>query len=341
MNNIVATPNGRSGFSLAPQSLDEALRFADILSKSSIVPKDYQGSPGNILVAVQWGAELGLALAWEADDQAVASALDQLIVGDREAIVSSEWLGELDPDQWRRLLDLLVARTSSRRVVVVVRDVYPLVQARYSQAVKGEGFSGGFVDFARAHLPKLRNMAQVLATMRESLNADEFTVLHYEAIRGDLVRSLLAAGGIPAGSLDLSPGGSSAKPRNRSLSPGEITLLRRVNSELGADQAPMLAHLLEDRSGPSSGRQVLDDEALELLTQQFSSEVEAINAVHFADSRTLEIFGSLSGEVASPDAQSVSEDERSAAGFLLAELSSPVNRIRFRRIRKMLESLAG
>lgn len=58
--NVVAMPNGRSGFSLAPQSLDEALRFADILSKSSIVPKDYQGNPGNILVAVQWGAELGL-----------------------------------------------------------------------------------------------------------------------------------------------------------------------------------------------------------------------------------------------------------------------------------------
>jgi hypothetical protein len=59
-SSLVATPNGRSGFSLAPQSLDEALRFADILSKSSIVPKDYQGSAGNILVAIQWGAELGL-----------------------------------------------------------------------------------------------------------------------------------------------------------------------------------------------------------------------------------------------------------------------------------------
>lgn len=58
--NIVAMPNGRSGFSLAPQSLDEAMRFAEILSKSSIVPKDFQGNAGNILVAVQWGAELGL-----------------------------------------------------------------------------------------------------------------------------------------------------------------------------------------------------------------------------------------------------------------------------------------
>lgn len=60
-NDIITQPNGRSGFSLAPQSLDEAMRFADILSKSSIVPKDYQGSPGNVLVAVQWGAEIGLA----------------------------------------------------------------------------------------------------------------------------------------------------------------------------------------------------------------------------------------------------------------------------------------
>lgn len=58
--NVVAMPNGRSGFSLAPQSLDEAMRFAEVLAKSSIVPKDYQGSPGNVLVAVQWGAEIGL-----------------------------------------------------------------------------------------------------------------------------------------------------------------------------------------------------------------------------------------------------------------------------------------
>lgn len=47
-------------FDLSPQSMDEALRFADILSKSSIVPKDFANNPGNILVAIQWGMELGL-----------------------------------------------------------------------------------------------------------------------------------------------------------------------------------------------------------------------------------------------------------------------------------------
>lgn len=60
-SNVAALPTGKGQFSLTPQSLDEALRFADMLSKSSIVPKDYQGNPGNVIVAIQWGAELGLA----------------------------------------------------------------------------------------------------------------------------------------------------------------------------------------------------------------------------------------------------------------------------------------
>lgn len=47
-------------FNLTPQTIDEALRFAELLCKSSIVPKDYQGNAGNILVAMQWGMELGL-----------------------------------------------------------------------------------------------------------------------------------------------------------------------------------------------------------------------------------------------------------------------------------------
>lgn len=47
-------------FSLMPQNIDEALRFADHLSQADIVPKDYQRKPGNVLVAIQWGMELGL-----------------------------------------------------------------------------------------------------------------------------------------------------------------------------------------------------------------------------------------------------------------------------------------
>lgn len=44
----------------APSSLKEAIEFADVLSKSDMIPKDYVGKPGNILVAMQWGGEIGL-----------------------------------------------------------------------------------------------------------------------------------------------------------------------------------------------------------------------------------------------------------------------------------------
>lgn len=46
---------------LTPTSLAEAMQMAEILADSSIVPKDFIGKPGNVLVAVQWGQELGLA----------------------------------------------------------------------------------------------------------------------------------------------------------------------------------------------------------------------------------------------------------------------------------------
>lgn len=52
--------NGNKTFSLAPQNIEEALKFAEMMSKSNLVPKEFSGNPGNILVAIQWGMELGL-----------------------------------------------------------------------------------------------------------------------------------------------------------------------------------------------------------------------------------------------------------------------------------------
>lgn len=49
-----------STFDLSPRSFDEALRLADYLSNSTLVPKDFKGNPGNCLIAVQWGMEVGL-----------------------------------------------------------------------------------------------------------------------------------------------------------------------------------------------------------------------------------------------------------------------------------------
>ena len=47
-------------FDLSPQTFDQALTFAQYLAESDLVPKDFKGKPGNCLIAVQWGSELGL-----------------------------------------------------------------------------------------------------------------------------------------------------------------------------------------------------------------------------------------------------------------------------------------
>ena len=58
--NTELTNTGNQTFSLSPRNLDEAMKYAELLSKSSFVPREYKGKPGDILVAVQMGAETGL-----------------------------------------------------------------------------------------------------------------------------------------------------------------------------------------------------------------------------------------------------------------------------------------
>ena len=45
---------------LVPTNMSEAIQFSEMLASSSLVPKNFQGKPSDILVAVQWGAEVGL-----------------------------------------------------------------------------------------------------------------------------------------------------------------------------------------------------------------------------------------------------------------------------------------
>jgi hypothetical protein len=44
----------------APTSFEEAWRIAQVLADSDMVPKDYKGKPSNCLIAMQWGADLGI-----------------------------------------------------------------------------------------------------------------------------------------------------------------------------------------------------------------------------------------------------------------------------------------
>lgn len=47
-------------FTMEPKTLEEAMKFADLIAKSSLVPRDFQNQPGNVLIAIQMGREIGL-----------------------------------------------------------------------------------------------------------------------------------------------------------------------------------------------------------------------------------------------------------------------------------------
>lgn len=50
----------RQQFDLSPQTFEQALTFSQYLADSDMVPKAYRGKPGDCLIAMQWGYEVGL-----------------------------------------------------------------------------------------------------------------------------------------------------------------------------------------------------------------------------------------------------------------------------------------
>lgn len=60
MSNDITTQSKPAAFDLSQQTFEQALTFSQYLADSDMVPKDFKGKPGNCLVAIQWGMEIGL-----------------------------------------------------------------------------------------------------------------------------------------------------------------------------------------------------------------------------------------------------------------------------------------
>lgn len=58
-----AKPKPRAAIGLIPTTVDEAWRLATIMATSEIVPKQYKDKPADVLVAIMYGAEVGLTPA--------------------------------------------------------------------------------------------------------------------------------------------------------------------------------------------------------------------------------------------------------------------------------------
>lgn len=59
--NVARAMKLNSGLIVQPQNMGELMEYAKMVSSSGMVPKDYAGNPGAVIVAWQLGAELGLS----------------------------------------------------------------------------------------------------------------------------------------------------------------------------------------------------------------------------------------------------------------------------------------
>lgn len=99
---------------LNPQTLDEALKMADIMSRSNLVPKDFQGNAGNILIAMQWGMELGMAPLQAMQNIAVINGRPSLwgdaVIAIARSASSCEYITESIEGEGERMLAVCRAK---------------------------------------------------------------------------------------------------------------------------------------------------------------------------------------------------------------------------------------
>lgn len=92
-----------SQFELRPRNLEEAMRFAELMSKSDLVPSDYRGKPGNIIIAMQIGYEIGLSPMRALKSIAVINGRATMFGDDMLALVQAspayEWHDESESNE--------------------------------------------------------------------------------------------------------------------------------------------------------------------------------------------------------------------------------------------------
>lgn len=123
--------------SLAPRNLAEAMDFAKMLSESSVVPKDYKGKPGDIIAAIQMGAEVGLAPMQALQNISVINGRPSLWGDAMLALVKASGLLEKFDET---LVNNVATCTSTRKGGHVVTSKFTMDQARRAGLVNKDNW---------------------------------------------------------------------------------------------------------------------------------------------------------------------------------------------------------
>tara|TARA_R100000329_G_scaffold35583_3_gene33457 strand:+ start:1086 stop:1967 length:882 start_codon:yes stop_codon:yes gene_type:complete len=110
---------------LNPTNLTEAMEFSKFLATSTHIPKDFQGNPNNILVAIQWGYEIGLAPMQALQNIAVINGRPSLWGDSMIAVCKAH------PD-WRGISETYIEE-EDKAVCLVKRNVHGEIEETRSE----------------------------------------------------------------------------------------------------------------------------------------------------------------------------------------------------------------
>jgi len=110
---------------LNPTNMTEAMEFSKFLATSTHIPKDFQGNPNNILVAIQWGYEIGLAPMQALQNIAVINGRPSLWGDSMIAVCKAH------PD-WRGISETYIEE-EDKAVCLVKRNVHGEIEETRSE----------------------------------------------------------------------------------------------------------------------------------------------------------------------------------------------------------------
>ena len=113
--------NNNAPYVMVPRTMQEAMEYSKLISTSCFCPKDMKGKPGDVMVAIQMGAEIGLSPLQALQNIAVINgrpclwgdAALAVVIGSPNYVCHREWL-EGDIKQGTRTAFCSVTRRGSQ-----------------------------------------------------------------------------------------------------------------------------------------------------------------------------------------------------------------------------------
>jgi len=143
-------PKPRTAIGLIPETVDQAWRLAGIMAASELVPKQYKDKPSDVMVAIMYGAELGLTPAQALTGIAVINGRPGLFGEALLAVIVSSPLYQAHEEYYRVGAGLHVAELSSDDL----KQPTTAAVCSFLRRGRAEPFTARFAiaDAQRAHL---------------------------------------------------------------------------------------------------------------------------------------------------------------------------------------------